>query len=427
MQDVDLVVHGSSQLLAIEPLPEASSEQAAGAGEADAAALGVVPGGALAISGGRIVDAGAGDRILDTYRGQRVIDAAGRVVMPGLVDPHTHAVFAGSRHLEFGLRMRGAAYLEILAAGGGIHSTVEATRSATRDRLVVEALPRLARALAFGVTTMEIKSGYGLDVDTEIRMLEAVAELDRRQPMRLVPTYLGAHVVPREFEGRRGDYLHLMIHRVLPEIVRRGLAQACDVYVDEGAYTIDEARALLEAAAGLGLATKIHAGQFTDQGGPELIAGLGGLSADHLEVISDAGVAALAASGTVANLLPGAAMCLRDRFPDGRRLADAGVTVAVATDDNPGSSRTENLPLMAQLAATRMGLSSAEAIRGVTVNAARALGLEGEAGSLLPGRSADILILAVPDFRAFLYHFGVNHTATVIAGGEVVFEEPCQP
>jgi len=398
-------------------------EPSSAAGDADAAALGVVPGGGLAVAGGRIIDAGTGEKIRDTYRGAREIDAGGRVVLPGLVDPHTHAVFSGSRHLEFGLRMRGAGYLEILAAGGGIHSTVAATRGATHAGLVTETLPRLARALSFGVTTMEVKSGYGLDLDTEIRMLEVVAELDRRQPVRLVPTYLGAHVVPREFADRRGDYLSLMIDRALPEIVRRGLARACDVYVDDGAYTIDEARALLEAAAGAGLAVKIHAGQFTDQGGPELVAGLGGLSADHLEVISDAGVAALAASGTVANLLPGAAMCLRDRFPDGRRLVDAGVTVALATDNNPGSSRSENLPLMAQLGATRMGLTVAEAIRGVTINAARALGLEREAGSLLPGRSADILISTVSDFRALLYHFGVNHTATVVAAGEVVFEE----
>ncbi len=424
MQDVDLVVHGASQLLVGEPLPGAPADAT---GDPDAVALGVVRDGALAIAGGRIIDAGEREKILDTYRGRRAIDATGGVVMPGLVDPHTHAVFAGSRHMEFGLRMRGAGYVEILAAGGGIHSTVTATRAATRDGLVAESLPRLSRALGFGVTTMEVKSGYGLDVDTELRMLEAVGELDRRQPIRLVPTYLGAHVVPREFGDRRGDYVDLMIGRVLPEVARRGLARACDVYVDQGAFSLEEARALLEAAAGLGLATKMHAGQFTDQGGPELIAAIGGLSADHLEVISDSGIEALAASGAVANLLPGAAMCLRDGFPDGRRLIDAGVTVAVATDDNPGSSRTENLPLMAHLAATRMGLDCAEAIRGVTVNAARALGLHEEIGSLLPGRAADLLILGIPDFRGFLYHFGVNHTKTVIAGGEVVFQEPDNP
>jgi imidazolonepropionase len=424
MLDVDVLIHGASQLLPVEPLPAGPAPDH---GDTDAAALGVVPDGALAVAGDRIVDAGTSERIRDTYRGRREIDAAGRVVMPGLVDPHTHVIFAGSRHLEFGLRMRGAGYLEILAAGGGIHATVAATRAATLDDLVAATLPRLRRALAFGVTTMEVKSGYGLDVETELRMLEAAAELDRRQPIRLVPTYLGAHVVPREFAERRADYLDLMIGRVLPEVARRSLARACDVYVDRGAFTGDEARALLGAAAGLGLQTKMHAGQFTDQGGPELIGGIGGLSADHLEVISEAGIAALAASGAVANLLPGAAMCLRDAFPDGRRLIDAGVTVALATDDNPGSSRTENLPLMAQLAATRMGLTCAEAVRGVTVNAARALGLDGEVGSLLPGRRADILILGVPDFRAFLYHFGVNHTCAVIAGGEVVFEESCQP
>jgi imidazolonepropionase len=328
-------------------------------------------------------------------------------------------VFAGSRHLEFGMRMRGATYLEILAAGGGIHATVAATRAAALEELVASALPRLARALSFGVTTMEIKSGYGLDVDTEIKMLEAVRLLGERQPIRVVPTFLGAHVVPKEHAAARQGYVDLLTGAVIPEVARRGLAVACDVFCDRGAFDLAEARAILEAGRAHGLRPKIHAGQFTDLQGPELIAELGGLSADHLEVISDAGAAAMARAGVVAVLLPGAAFSLRDTFPDGRRLADAGVRVALATDDNPGSSRTENLPLMASMGAARMGLTCAEAWRGVTVNAAAALGLEGEAGFLKPGRRADAVILSIPDFRSLIYHFGVNHSAAVLVGGIV--------
>jgi imidazolonepropionase len=341
---------------------------------------------------------------------------------PGFVDPHTHAVFAGSRHLEFGMRMSGASYLDVLAAGGGIHSTVGATREATLESLVEQSLPRLATALRFGVTSMEVKSGYGLDEATEIKMLEAVRELDGRQPVRLVPTYLGAHVVPAEYKRRRADYIDLMISTVIPKIASSGLASACDVFLDKGAYDLDEARAVLEAAAANGLALKIHAGQFTDRGGPQLIAELGGLSADHLERVSDEGVAAMAEAGVVANLLPGAAFSLRDRFPNGRRFADAGVPVAVATDDNPGSSRTENLPLMAAMGATRMGLTCAEAWKAITVEAAKALGLEDEAGRLESGGAADVVMLAIPDFRAFLYHFGINHTALVIKGGAIAVD-----
>jgi len=414
---VDTVFFGATQLLSMDPLLTTFEET-----DPQAAELGAIADGALAIRGDTVVDVGTSQKILDLYDAEQTIDARGHVIAPGLVDPHTHAVFAGSRHLEFGMRMAGADYLEILAAGGGIHSTVGATRSATLDSLVEQSAPRLAAALAFGVTTLEIKSGYGLDEPTEIKMLEAARELSARQPVRLVPTYLGAHVVPSEYKQRRGEYVDLMVSRVIPRVAELGLASACDVFLDEGAFDLDEARAVLAAAAAAGLALKIHAGQFSDRGGPQLIAELGGLSADHLEHVSEEGVAAMAAAGVVANLLPGAAFSLRDRFPDGRRFADAGVRVAVATDDNPGSSRTENLPLMATMAATRMGLSCAEAWRAVTINAASALGRADRAGSLSPGKAADLVLLAIPDFRAFLYHFGVNHAVLVMVDGSIAVD-----
>ena len=414
MKEVDLIVSGAAQVLTMEPARSNAPEA-----DADAREVGAILGGAIAVGGGRIVDVGVEERIRDTYRAAETIDADGGVICPGLVDPHTHAVFAGSRHAEFGMRMRGATYLEILAAGGGIHSTVTATRAAPLEELVASALPRLDRALRLGVTTMEVKSGYGLDVETEIKILEAVRQLNGLQPIRLVPTFLGAHVVPREYADRRGEYVDLLVSAVIPEVARRGLAVACDVFLDRGAFDVAEARAILEAGIAHGLRPKIHAGQFTDLGGPELVAELGGTSADHLEVISDRGVAAMAAAGVTAVLLPGAAFSLRDGFPSGRRLADAGVRVALATDNNPGSSRTENLPLMAAMGATRMGLTCAEAWRGVTANAAAALGLSDDVGRLVPDLRADMAILRIPDFRVLIYHFGVNHTAAVVAGGGV--------
>ena len=417
MKNAQVVVRNARQLLTMEPGLATTPPE-----DEEGVRLGVVEDGAVAIVDGKVLDIGTTDEIMDTYTAEDEIDAGGRVVAPGLVDPHTHCVFSGSRHLEFCMRMKGSSYLEILAAGGGIHSSVGSVRDSDVTTLVEETLPRLDRALSFGVTTIEVKSGYGLDTEEEAKMLEAVRVLDGRHPVRLVPTFLGAHVVPKEHRDTRNEYVVKLVEETIPRVAAAKLAVACDVFLDDGAFTRDEASTILSAAAAEGLALKIHAGQFTDQGGPELIARMGGLSADHLEVVSDAGIAAMAEAGVVANLLPGAAFSLRDHFPDGRRYADAGIRVALATDNNPGSSRTENLPLMATMGATRMGLTCAEAMEGITSNAARALGLEDSVGSLRPGFEADMVFLAIPDFRAFLYHFGINHAVTVLVGGKVAAE-----
>jgi imidazolonepropionase len=416
-KQVEIIVANSVQVVTLDPRHDAPDLD-----DSDAAGLGIINNGAVAIDSGRIVDVGSQTRILDTYEGERIVDARGSVVTPGLVDPHTHLVFGGSRHHEFGMRMRGATYHEILEAGGGIHSTVAATRDAPQEELTLHALERLAAFLSFGVTTVEIKSGYGLDFDTELKILLVVKQLSEMQPIRLVPTYLGAHVVPKEYADCREAYVDLVVSKMLPEVSKRKLATACDVFLDEGAFTFEEAETILQAACELGIKPKIHAGQFTDQGGPELVARLGGLSADHLEFVSDEGIAAMAEGKVVANLLPGAAFSLRDHFPDGRRLIDGGVSVAVATDDNPGTSRTENLPLMASMAVTRMGLDCGEAMKAITVNAARACGLENEAGSIILGRRADIVVFSVPDFRSIFYHFGTNHATVVIADGRIAIE-----
>lgn len=413
----DVLIKNAGQLLTLDPAHDAAPQD-----DLDLIAVGCIPGGAVAIQDGRIEAVGTTRHLSATYDAARVIDAKGQVVCPGFVDPHTHLVFAGSRHREFGLRMRGATYHEILSAGGGIHSTVRATRAASHDELEELAIPRLHRLLGHGVTTAEIKSGYGLDAATEIKILEVVQRLAARQPIRLCPTYLGAHVVPAEHLEDRAVYVQRMINEILPELAQRGLATACDAFIDQGAFEIEEARAVLEAAKSLGLAVKAHAGQFSDRGAPALVAELGGLSADHLEVVSDGDIDAMAAAGVVATLLPGAALCLRDHFPSGRRFLDRGAKVAVATDLNPGTSRTENLPLMGVLAATQMGLSTSEALMAMTSSAARAVGLENEVGKLAPGYRADVLVLGIHDFREMFYHFGQNHVSIVLTAGAVAIE-----
>lgn len=391
----------------------------------DPSALGIETGAAIAVQGDRIAWIGPAAQAV-RWRGPAtdVLDAAGRVVTPGLVDPHTHLVFAGSRHEEYEMRLAGRPYLEILAAGGGILSTVRATRAASDEELARLLTARLDRMLAGGVTTVEIKSGYGLGLVEELRLLAIAREVAAKHPVRVTTTLLGAHALPPEYADRRAEYVRLVCEQMIPEATRRGLADACDVYLEKGVFDAAEARAILGAARAAGLRRTLHAGQFNDLGGGELSAALGATSADHLEQLGAAGLAAMAGAGVTAVLLPGAALSLRGRFPSGRRLRDAGVAVALATDCNPGTSHTENLLLMAALGVSQMGLTIAEALRAVTATAARAIGLGDETGTLAPGRRADLVVWDVPDVRCLVYHFGVQHTAHVIAAGVRAWPTP---
>jgi imidazolonepropionase len=349
------------------------------------------------------------------------LDAGGRLVIPGLVDCHTHLAFGGWRAEEFEQRILGRSYLEIAAAGGGIARTVRLTREAGDEALLGRAAGFLREMLALGVTTVECKSGYGLDREHELRLLRLYGTLAGRQPVRLVPTFLGAHVVPPEFRDDRAGYLTLLRDELLPVIARERLAAFCDVFVEESAFTVDEARRLLKAARALGLGTKLHADQITPGGGAELAAEVGAASADHLERASEAGIAAMARAGVVAVSLPLASLYLGQPPVSARRWIEAGVAVAVATDFNPGSAPSFHLPFALTLACTLQRMTPAEALKGATIFAARAVGLESKVGSLEPGKAADFALLDAPDVNQWLYHLRPNACLLTVVGGHTAW------
>lgn len=344
-------------------------------------------------------------------------DAGGRLVVPGLVDCHTHLAFGGWRADEFERRLAGETYLQIAAAGGGIVSTVRATRMLDEPSLVARAGAFLSEMLALGVTTVECKSGYGLDVETELKLLRAYQRLAELGPQRIVPTLLGAHVVPPEFRGRREAYVRLVIEEMIPGAAAERIARCCDVFVEESAFTLEDARRILEAGRAAGLAPKLHADQLTSGGGAELAAQVGAISADHLEHISDAGVAALRDAGVVAVSLPIASLYLGQPPMPARRLIEAGVRVAVATDFNPGSAPSCHLPLAMALACTLQRMRPAEVLKGATIFAARAAGVESEVGSLEPGKCADFAVIDAPDVNHWLYYFRANACVETVIGG----------
>jgi imidazolonepropionase len=372
---------------------------------------------AMAWEDGRILWVGPEADLPARFAVGESLDAAGRLVVPGLVDCHTHLAFAGWRADEFERRIRGETYLQIANSGGGIASTVRATRAASQDALLARASGVLDQMLSLGVTTVECKSGYGLDEEAELKLLRVYQRLGEDGPMRLVPTLLAAHSVPSEYRERREAYLALVIDRIIPAAAREQLARCCDVFVEQTAFTVDEARRVLLAGRAAGLAPKLHADQLTSGGGAELAAEVAALSADHLEGVSDPGIRALAGAGVVAVSLPIATLYLGQRPMPARRLIEAGVRVAVATDFNPGSAPSWHLPLALTLACTLQRMTPAEALKGATIHAARAVGLEAEIGSLEPGKAADFAIIDAPDVNHWLYHFRPSACVeTVIAG-----------
>lgn len=348
------------------------------------------------------------------------LDGRGGTLIPGFVDPHTHLPWAGTREEEFVRRLAGTTYQEIAAAGGGILSTVAATRQASEEELAANVLRRMDQMLAWGTTTAEAKSGYGLTRDDELKQLRAIRDASARHPVDLVPTLLAAHEVPPEHRQDRGRYLDLICDEIVPATAEQGLARFCDVFCEKGVFSAAESRRVLEAGVRHGLSPRLHADEFVDSGGAELAAELGALSADHLMAVSDAGVEALARSGVTAVLLPGTSFFLmKERYAPARRLVEAGVPVALATDCNPGSSHTESMPMVVVLAVLKLGLTIEESLTAATLNSACSLGLGGEVGSVEEGKRADLVLLDAPNLLHLVYHYGINPVAAVVKGGRV--------
>jgi imidazolonepropionase len=386
--------------------------------------IGIVEDGAVAVTGERIAAVGASAELLERFRPSRVVDAGGRLVTPGFVDAHTHPVFAATRENEFEMRVQGRTYQEIAAAGGGIRSSVRAVRAASEDELAASTRRRFDRILSLGTTTVEAKSGYGLSLADETKSLRAIRRAADGHPLRVVPTFLGAHEFPDEYRDRREAYVRLLCDEMIPAVARERLAVYADVFCEKGVFEVPESRRVLEAAKSHGLRIRLHADEFADSGAAALAADLGADSADHLMAISDRGIDALAAAGTAAVLLPGTSFFLAlSRFAPARRLVDAGLVVAVGTDFNPGSNMTCSMPMILTLACLYLKLTPAEALAAATINAARSLRLESEVGSLEAGKRADLVIFDAPNHRFLPYHYGVDLVRTVIAGGRIVVGE----
>lgn len=384
--------------------------------------LGIVSPGALFVRDGLIEQAGSRAEIEKLIDAETlVVDAGGRVVLPGFVDAHTHPVFAGTRVGEFEERTKGATYQEIAARGGGIQSTVEQTRAASVDELV-SAGRRYARwFLRGGTTTVEAKSGYGLSLEDELKLLRAVRRLDQETPLRYVPTFLGAHSVPPEYRARRETYVSLIVDEMLPQVAQQKLAEFCDVFCEEKVFTTDESWKILSAARCHGLGLRMHADQLSLSGGAKLAAELGTVTADHLEHTDADSIAALKAAGVQPVLLPGSVYALgSSRYPAAREMIDAGLAVVLATDFNPGSSPTPSMTMVLSLAATHMKMTPAEAITAATINAAYSLNRGDRLGSLEPGKVADLVIHDCDDYRELAYFFGIDHTWRVFVRGKIL-------
>jgi imidazolonepropionase len=390
--------------------------------------LHVIENGAVIIKNGLIEAVGKSDKVLAGFdeSGFDVVNAGGKAVLPGFVDSHTHFVFGGYRAEEFSRRLRGDSYMDIMKQGGGISSTVAATRNAAKQELIASGLKRLDSMLSFGITTVEGKSGYGLDRNTEIKQLEVMKELDQIHPIDIVSTFLGAHAVSVEYKRREDDFIDYMANVVMPEVIERNLAEFCDIFCEKNVFSVEQSRRLLTQAKKLGLKVKLHADEIVQTGGAELAAELGAVSADHLLRASDKGIRDLARAGVVATLLPGTAFSLKEPYPRARDMIDNNCAVALATDMNPGSCFTESIPLIFALAVLNMNMTTEEAVTALTINAAAAVDRADIVGSIDVGKKGDIIILEFPSYHYIPYHIGVSTVEKVIKNGEIVFDRQKQ-
>lgn len=386
--------------------------------------LGIIEDGSMWIEDGIVKAIGTTEELKIQF-GDRateadIIDATGRLVTPGLVDPHTHVVYGGSREREFEMRLEGATYMDIMNAGGGIHATSRMTREATEDELVEQSSRRLDSFLKHGVTTVEGKSGYGLNWETELKQLRAAKRLNENHPIDLVSTFMGAHAVPLEYKGKEDEYIDSIINDMLPVVAEEKLAVFNDVFCEVGVFTPEQSERILEAGKKLGLTPKIHADEIESYGGAELAAKVGAISAEHLLKASDEGIKLMAEAGVIACLLPATALFLREDAAQGRKMVDEGVAVAISTDCNPGSSPTTSMPLVMNLACISMRLTPAEALVAATMNAACAIGMEAKVGSLVVGKQGDVVMWDIGNYQELQYLFGVNHVDKVWKKGLLV-------
>ncbi len=423
MIEADLLIHSAAQVVTC-----ASDVPKRGAAMQD---VGLISDGAVAVRDGRVLAIGPSDSLRERYTAVQLIDASGKVICPGFVDPHTHVVYAGDRINEFEQRIRGTSYMEIMAAGGGIVSTMRATREASVEDLVTATLPRLAMMLRLGTTTAEVKTGYGLDLENELKMLAAIAALDLAQPIDLVPTFMPAHAVPPAFNGRTDAYVAWVVDEMIPaaaewyrnsHFAEKSSPFFCDVFCEQNAFDLAQSRRVLEAGLAHGLLPKIHADEFTSLGGVALAVDLAATSVDHLDASTAEDIARLADSDVVGIVLPAVNFNLGSHdFADSRGLIDAGAALALSTDINPGSAPCPSVPLVLAIATRYQRLLPAEAVNAATINAACGVGLGDLVGSLAPGKQADLLILDCTDYRQVAYQFGGNLVENVVKNGRIIF------
>ncbi|MDM5231331.1 imidazolonepropionase [Lysinibacillus pakistanensis] len=389
--------------------------------------IAVIENGSVLIEEDRIIAVGVFEQLAvdfpDLVKKADTIDASGKIVMPGLVDCHTHLVHGGTREQEFNMRLNGSTYMEIMNAGGGIHATTKRTRETSFEDLYAKTMQHLDVFLKHGVTTVEAKSGYGLDWETEKKQLEVAKKLQATHDVDVVSTFMGAHAVPRDYKGREDEFVDIVIHDMLPKVAELNLAEFNDVFCEKGVFTPAQSQRILEAGKALGLTPKIHADEIEPYKGAELAAKVGAISAEHLLVASDEGIQRMAEAGTIAVLLPGTAFFLRAPFARGRLMIDKGVPVAISTDFNPGSSPTLSLPFIMNLACMHMGMTLEEVLTATTINAAYALNRGEQIGSLEAEKQADVVILDVANYKQLQYFYGMNHTNTVIKNGRIVVRD----
>ncbi|QJX78099.1 imidazolonepropionase [Priestia megaterium] len=392
----------------------------------DMSDIGIIEHGSVVVENGLITFVGSdveAERYVHTLNGHiNTIDASGKIVTPGLIDAHTHIVFGGSREKELEMRLNGAKYIDILKAGGGILQTTTSTREATEEQLIQETSKRLNRFLQYGVTTVEAKSGYGLTLEDELKQLRAAKKLNEKHPVDLVSTFMGAHAVPVEYKENPDEFVRLVIEEMIPRVAEENLAEFCDVFCEEGVFTVEQSEQILEAGKVYGLKPKIHADEIVQFGGAELAAKVGAVSADHLLQVSDEGIKQMAKSGVIAVLLPGTAFFLMEKPANARKMIEAGVPVALSTDRNPGSSPTESLPFIMNLACLTMKMTPAEVLTACTINAAHAIGRADEVGSIEVGKKGDLVLFDAPNYQTLQYNYAVNLVDTVIKEGQVIVE-----